>query len=116
MNIEHLPVHYTERSQVLFPLKISREEKMTKCEQHQQYSNDFKMNVHSDHGLHVKTDINGVHFFSSKEWNPAFSNASRQTARGKKCVKPAVNAIKLGRSRRCSTIITLPTGLQMRRH
>jgi len=54
-----------------------------------------------------------VNLVSSNEMNPALSNDFFQTTFEKKCVKPIENAKKLGKSRKCSTIITFPFGLHI---
>jgi len=61
-------------------------------------------------------DIKGVNFVSLNDVKPALSNAILQVALEKKWVKPIVNATKFGKSLKCSTIITLPFGLQTLRH
>ena len=66
--------------------------------------------------MQLKIDIKGVNFVSLNDVNPASSNAFFQVAFEKKCVKPIVNATKFGKSLKCSTIITLPFGLQTLRH
>src|SRR5215212_4450355 len=55
--------------------------------------------------------MNGVNLFSIKVEKPAFSKASFQVEREKKCVKPTEKAKKLGKSLKCSTMITFPFGL-----
>ena len=67
-----------------------------------------------NYGQQVKIDIKGVNLVSWKEENLAPSKAFLQAWREKKCVKPTEKAKKFGKSRKCSTIITLPLGLQSR--
>lgn len=46
MDIHHLPVYNTQRTELLFPVEIFWKEIMRKRQEDEQYANDFKMKFH----------------------------------------------------------------------